>query len=142
MLVSIKQLQIAQIEKFHEQCAILTGQHRGHIWYGRLRQFQSGEPASVEFDWAWVLKREEHYGDVLGFYHTHPAGLTTPSGRDVRTMHAWVSCLGKSLICVIESNSNVTAYIFETDEDDGSPLAEIQRFPRNVIVGVNLIRDT
>jgi proteasome lid subunit RPN8/RPN11 len=127
-------------KNFHEKCAILIGQCRGSIWYGRLRQFQSGEPASVEFDWEWVFTREERYEDVLGFYHTHPAELTTPSGRDVRTMRAWVSCLGKPLLCVIKSNKTLTAYMFETDEDDGSPLSEVQRFPRNVIIATEALR--
>lgn len=121
---------------FIENCAILTGQYRGQIWYGRLRQFQSGAPGSVEFDWEWVMKREERYEDVLGFYHTHPASLTTPSERDLRTMCAWVSCLGKPLLCVIQSANTLSAYVFETDEDDGSALIEIQRFPRNVIIGI------
>jgi hypothetical protein len=130
------------MSSFKEKSAILTGQCRGRIWYVRLRQLNVGESASVEFDWAWVLEREERYGDVLGFYHTHPPGLTTPSGRDVRTMRAWVSCLGKPLLCVLESDANLRAYVFETDEDDGVPLAEIQRFPRNVMVGVNLKLET
>lgn len=121
---------------FIEQSAILTGQCRGRIWFARLRQFRSGEPTSVEFDWAWVLEREERYGDILGFYHTHPASLITPSDRDVRTMRAWVSCLGKPLLCVIETDARLTAYVFETDESDGFPLTEIQRFPRNVLVGI------
>lgn len=121
---------------FVEKSAILIGQRRGNIWYGRLRQFHTGGPASVEFDWAWVLEREERYRDILGFYHTHPAGLTMLSGRDVRTMRAWVSCLGKPLLCVIETEASLTAYVFETDEDDGSPLVEIQRFPRKVIIGI------
>jgi len=121
---------------FIEKSAILTGQCRGRICYVRLRQFCSGGPASVEFDWAYVLEREERYGDILGFYHTHPAGLIRPSDRDVRTMRAWVSCLGKPLICVIESDATLTAYMFETDEDDGFSLTEIQRFPRNIMIGV------
>lgn len=78
-----------------EEIAVLIGQRRGHVWYGRLRQRQVGEPASVEFDWAWVLEREERQGDVIGFYHTHPSGLTTPSERDLRTMRAWAGCFGK-----------------------------------------------
>ncbi len=101
----------------------------------RLRQTRTGGPASVDFDWAWVIEREEQYGDILGFYHTHPSGLARPSRRDVRTMHAWVSCMGKPLLCVIESDANLNAYVFETDENDGFPLAEIQRFPRNVLIG-------
>jgi hypothetical protein len=115
---------------------VLIGQRRGRIWYGRLRQRRVGELASVEFDWAWVLEREERYGDVLGFYHTHPADLPTPSGRDVRTMRAWAGCFGKSLLCIIESGAELNAYAFQTDEDDGQPLDEVQRFPRGVTIAV------
>jgi hypothetical protein len=115
---------------------VLVGQRRGRIWYGRLRQRQAGQPASVEFDWNWVLAREERFGDVLGFYHTHPAGPAAPSNRDLRTMRAWVSCLGKPLLCLIQAGDNLAAYSFATDEDDGQPLAEVERFPRNAIVAV------
>jgi len=120
----------------NEVVAVLVGQRQGCIWYGRLRQRQEGGPASVEFDWAWVLEREERRGDVIGFYHTHLSGLTTPSQRDVRTMRAWVSCFGKPLLCVIQCGATLAAYLFETDEDGGLPLAEVQRFPRHVVVGV------
>jgi proteasome lid subunit RPN8/RPN11 len=95
-----------------------------------------GSPASVEFDWAWVLAREERSRDVLGFYHTHPAGLATPSWRDVRTMRAWVGCLGKPLLCIIESEGGLAAYVFRTDTDEGHPLEEVERFPRQIIVGI------
>jgi proteasome lid subunit RPN8/RPN11 len=115
---------------------VLIGQRRGRIWYGRLQQRQTGQRASVEFDWNWVLDREERHGDVLGFYHTHPAGTAVPSARDVRTMRAWVSCLGKPLLCVIESDGTLAAYTFATDEDSGQALDEVERFPRNVIVAV------
>ncbi len=125
-----------KVNPANEEAAVLIGQRRGRIWYGRLRQRQTGQPASVEFDWAWVLAREEQRGDVIGFYHTHPQGLTTPSRRDVRTMRAWVGCFGKPLLCVIESGSTLAGYLFKTDEDDGQPLAEIQRFPRGVLVAV------
>ena len=120
----------------NEMSAVLIGSRRGHIWHGRLRQRQTGESASVAFDWAWTLEREERRGDVLGFYHTHPDGPTTPSARDVRTMRAWVSCFGKPLLCVIMSGGALSAYLFQTDEDDGQPLSAVERFPRNVIVAV------
>lgn len=110
----------------NEEVAVLVGQRRGRIWCGRLRQCRVGQPASVEFDWAWVLKREEHRGDVIGFYHTHPEGQTAPSDRDVRTMRAWVGCFGKPLLCVIESGDSLAAYVFETDGSAGRPLAETQ----------------
>jgi proteasome lid subunit RPN8/RPN11 len=120
----------------HEISYVLIGQRRGRIWHGRLRQRQTGQPASVEFDWNWVLEREERQGDVLGFYHTHPAGAATPSARDVRTMRAWVSCLGKPLLCVIESDDALAAHLFATDEGRGQVLEEVERFPRNVVVAV------
>jgi hypothetical protein len=120
----------------NEICYVLVGQRRGRIWHGRLRQRQTGQLANVEFDWDWVLGREERYGDILGFYHTHPAGLAAPSDRDLSTMRAWVSCLGKPLLCLIEAGDRLAAYAFATDEDDGQLLAEVERFPRNAIVGV------
>ena len=120
----------------HEISYVLIGQRRGRIWVGRLRQRQTGQPASVEFDWSWVLEREERRGDVLGFYHTHPAGTAAPSARDVRTMRAWASCLGKPLLCVIESDKALAAHLFATDEDSGQSLEAVERFPRNVLVAV------
>jgi proteasome lid subunit RPN8/RPN11 len=137
----------------NEVAAVLVGRRWGRIWCGRLRECWVGEPASVAFDWAWVLAREERHGDVIGFFHTHPDGPATPSERDVRTMRAWVSCFGKPLLCVIEAchfgsaqcepepgrrnGTTLTAYVFETDEDAGQSLAEVQRFLRNVLVGVD-----
>jgi protein tyrosine phosphatase (PTP) superfamily phosphohydrolase (DUF442 family) len=115
---------------------VLVGHRRRGIWYGRLRQRQKGSPASVEFDWAWVLEREERYGNVAGFFHTHPAGMATPSQRDLRTMRAWVSCFGKPLLCLIESGDRLSAYLFTLDEDGGQPVAQVERFPRNAIVAV------
>jgi hypothetical protein len=119
-----------------EICYVVVGHCRRGIWYGRLRQRQTGSPASVEFDWAWVTEREERYGDVAGFFHTHPPGLATPSPRDLRTMRAWVSSFGKPLLCLIESGDRLSAYVFDSDEDAGQPVALLERFPRNVIVAV------
>lgn len=118
----------------NEISAVLVGHRRGNLWYSRLVRWQMGQPASVEFEWEWVLEREERRGDILGFYHTHPRGPLTPSGRDVRTMRAWASCLGKPLLCLIESNAALAAYLFENDEAEGQRLTEAQRFPRNVMI--------
>ncbi len=119
-----------------ESAAVLVGYRRGDIWYGRLRQSWTGDAASVTFDWSWVLEREERYGDVIGFFHTHPAGIPTPSQRDVRTMRAWVSCLGKPLLCLIQSGEELTATLFKDDQDDGQPFSQVERFRRRVIVAV------
>ena len=120
----------------NEECAVLVGHRRRGIWFGRLRRRQIGSPASVEFDWAWVMEREERYGDIAGFFHTHPTGSATPSQRDARTMCAWASCFGKPLLCLIEGRDGLSAYLFETDEDAGQQVRQVERFARNVIVAV------
>jgi proteasome lid subunit RPN8/RPN11 len=120
----------------HEEAAVLIGHRRDDIWHGRLRQRWTGGASSVAFDWSWVLEREERYGDVIGFYHTHPAGLATPSQRDVRTMRAWVSCLGKPLLCLIGCADRLTATLFESDLDDGQPVSQVACFPRRFVVVV------
>jgi len=51
-------------------------------------------------------------------------------------MRGWVCCFGKPLLCVIESGDVLAAYLFQTDEDDGEPVDEVQRFPRNALVAV------
>ena len=122
----------------NEESAIITGHHRGGIWLGRLRQHNAGAPTEVTFDWDWTLAREERYGDVLGFFHTHPGGFPTPSARDIRTMRAWVTCLGKPLLCVIASGDRLSAYLFKDDEDNGQEVEAVERFPRNVIVAVGV----
>ena len=103
----------------NEESYVLVGYRRGRMWYGRLREYRAGAPARVVVDWQWVLDREERYGDVIGFYHTHPPGMTEPSTRDVRTMRAWASCFGKALLCVIQSGEFLDAFCFADDESEG-----------------------
>ena len=120
----------------NEESGILVGSRRGNVWLGRLHRRRHGKPSSVDFDWAWVLEREERRGDVIGFWHTHPFGLDGPSRRDIRTMQGWVSCLGKPLLCLIQGRDSLVAHFFQTDEDTGRPLAEVQRFERGVMVTI------
>jgi hypothetical protein len=119
-----------------EESGVLVGSRRGAIWLGRLCQKRQGEAASVDFDWSWVLAREEKRGDVIGFWHTHPFGLAGPSRRDVRTMQAWVDCLGKPLLCLIEVPGRIAPYLFGSGEEAGRSLAEAQRFERGRLVVV------
>jgi len=119
-----------------EEVGILVGHRKGGIWLGRLCQRRQGGAASVEFDWSWVLEREEQRGDVIGFWHTHPFGGDGPSRRDLRTMRGWVDCLGKPLLCLIEVPGRIAAYLYETGEEAGKPLAEAQRFGRGRLVVV------
>jgi proteasome lid subunit RPN8/RPN11 len=80
---------------------------------------RSGSPATVTADGAWTLRREETRGDVVGFYHTHPHGPLSPSGRDLRTMRAWCDALGKPLLCVIATPVRVAAWWFTSRRGKG-----------------------
>lgn len=73
-------------------------------------RWRTGGAARVDFDWAWVLRREESKGDVAGFYHTHPAGVPGMSARDRRTMQAWALSFGKPLVCAIRCGLRVRAW--------------------------------
>jgi hypothetical protein len=97
---------------------------------------QSGEPTRVSFDGLWVLDREERRRDVLGFLHTHPHGPHQPSTRDVRTMGAWCSAFGKPLLCLIHGPERLCGYLFTDDECDGKQLAQVEIFPRGMVVAV------
>lgn len=86
----------------NEICYILIGKRIGRFWFGRLVKKVIGSPGSVEFDWEWVLKREEEKGDVIGFWHSHPSGEIELSFRDSHTTIAWETCFYKPLLCVIQ----------------------------------------
>lgn len=118
----------------NERCWTLVGRRQGPFWVTRRRRPTRGSPASVEFDAAWVLRREEDRGDVVGFYHTHPAAAPEPSGRDVLTMRAWTSSLGKPLLCLIESDGRPAAFRFDDDRSDGVRLAACELLPHGVVV--------
>ena len=120
-----------------EQCWTLVGQRRGRVWYARRTDRQTGKLTRVSFDGLRVLQREERRGDVVGFYHTHPAGRPQPSSRDVRTMRAWCSAFGKPLLCVIASPEGTAGYRFDDDESDGVLIALVQLFPRSILIGVD-----
>ena len=119
----------------NEICYVLVGQQRNGIWVGRLLQRREGKATSVSFDWGWVMVREESFGDVIGFYHTHPTGSLLPSQRDVRTMQAWVDCFGKPLLCAIQSGERLAGYLFEEDSR-GVPVSRISRMRGNVVVAM------
>jgi len=117
-----------------ERCWTLVGRRQGRLWHARRMKPISGQPASVAFDADWALAREESKGDIVGFYHTHPSGMPSPSKRDDRTMWAWVASFGKPLLCLIESNRVVHAFLYKDDESAAVRLAECERFPRGIIV--------
>ena len=110
------------------------GQRQGRFWYARRMRPTRGEPASVGFDAAWVLRREETRGDVVGFYHTHPNGSPSPSHRDLRTMRAWCGSFGKPLLCLIEGDGAIAAYRFDSDESDGIKITACELLRRGIVI--------
>lgn len=121
----------------YEECWVLLGQKRGRVWVMRRTAYTVGEPHAVAFDYDAVLEREEQRGDVVGFYHTHPVSPASPSQRDYRTMRAWVGSFGKPLLCLIEGIDGLAGYRFDDDEDDPQKLLTAERFPRNLVIGVD-----
>lgn len=120
----------------NEHCWVLVGHRRGRVWYARRLGRVEGAPTRVEFDAAAVLQREERRGDVVGFLHTHPAGLAKPSQRDLHTMRAWAACFGKPMLCLIDGTDGLAGYCFDDDESDGRPLELVETFKRGVVIGV------
>lgn len=60
--------------------------------------------AQVEFDYKIVYKYEDDPNEeIVGFFHTHPRGCDYMSITDVNTMNAWTKCLGRRLLCEIDS---------------------------------------
>ncbi len=105
----------------------LAGHCRARAWRLRLRRPTSGGSTSVETGWTWALEREEAQGDVVGFYRTHPGISPVPSARDASTMRAWVSCFGKPLLCAIQGQAGLRAYLFDSGEAQGPPLPRAAR---------------
>ncbi|HEY7347006.1 MAG TPA: Mov34/MPN/PAD-1 family protein [Ktedonobacterales bacterium] len=130
------------MDVFLEEAAILTGSRRGRVWLTRRCHPAQGAPMSVEADWRWALRREERYGDVIGFYHTHPftAGAS-PSERDVRTMRAWCGAFGKPMLCVIACGTQAQTTLFANDEDEGQVLTITECFAGGLIVAVEEIAE-
>ena len=97
---------------FREKCWILIGKRYKNRYVGLLHYQGEGDPSSVDFDW-----RKSTSKNVLGFYHTHPSGLQTPSTRDDRTMGALVRAEGRPLLCGILTNNSNNCYVYKRLED-------------------------
>jgi proteasome lid subunit RPN8/RPN11 len=115
---------------------VLVGERKPPFWHARRIRPTRGTIASVAFDATWVLHREEARSDVMGFFHTHPSGPPSPSSRDDRTMWAWVSSLGKPLLCIIEAHGESAAYRYDDDTSAGICLPACQLFQRGMFVAI------
>lgn len=107
---------------FYEICKILVSTdsfHKDgvpHLMSTAINFYTQENPVSVEFDYKAAFDREDRYNDIVGFYHTHPSGINRMSQIDIDTMIQWVSCLGKSLICIIETEEKKNGWLFSKDE--------------------------
>lgn len=120
-----------------ERCWVVVGERRGRLWIGQRMRPSTGERDRVGFDGAWVLEREEHLGDILGFLHTHPDGPASPSHRDVRTMRAWCLAFGKPLVCLIDAPDGLRGFRFDDDQADGIALEIVEAFFADYVIGVD-----
>ena len=121
--------------KDNEVYLALIGGRIGKFWWGRGHWPAEGQPASVDFDYNLVMKREEEYGDLVGFYHTHPHFPASPSSTDYATMGAWTVCFGKKLVCVIDGIDGMYAHWFEDDETEHKT-GWVKRFG-NLFIGMD-----
>ena len=119
----------------NEQSWILTGGNHRRMWWGHVSHESEGHPGSVDFPYKWVLDREEKYGDVVGFMHTHPGMIASPSPRDDATMAQWVLSFGKPLICLIEGVNGLKGYLYYSDEQPPIPIRTLKSFGQ-LIVGI------
>lgn len=101
----------------NEQCWVLIGGIEVDLWWGSRIRPTEGAPASVAFDAEYVIERDEKYKDIVGFIHTHPSFTADYSSRDDRTMKAWVTCLGRPLVCCIHGTDGLRAWWYLNDED-------------------------
>jgi hypothetical protein len=91
----------------------------GRYWWGRsLGDNAEGSPGQVSFDHKVLFDREDAEGDVVGFYHTHPHCVGSPSTTDYATMGAWTLSFGRALVCLIEGTDGLNAHWFVDDETE------------------------
>ncbi len=110
-----------------EECGVLVGTREDEAWLVSRQELASGSATAVEADWAWALHREETCGDVMGFWHSHPAGAgVQPSERDRRTMRAWCSALGNPLLCLVAEGEAVGGQVFADDLAEGEPVSMVE----------------
>jgi proteasome lid subunit RPN8/RPN11 len=117
-----------------EVAYILIGETTGGVWHARMQWRSTGRPASVEFDWQRVMQREEWRGDVVGYFHTHPHGFTSPSSRDDKTMYTWSTCFGKRLLCLIDDGDGTKGWVYDSASEGRTEVSQARRFRNDWIV--------
>lgn len=82
--------------KKYEECMVLYGWKFKHYWIGYGKFYTAGDLSTVKFDYTKINLKK-----LIGFWHTHPQWIATPSLTDFYTMNAWTTTVGKNLFCAI-----------------------------------------
>lgn len=119
----------------NEECWVLLGKVRSTSkWRASRTKYSLGEPACVEYDWDWVLRREEAKGDILGFVHTHPFSCASPSITDYTAMKGLVMCFGRPMLCAIRGTDGLRAHWFF--DDLGFSEGKIKQYGKTLFWGI------
>lgn len=110
----------------------LIGGRVGKFWWACGQSPAEGRPASVDFDHRFVMDNEKQ---IVGFYHTHPSFLATPSSTDYATMGAWTVCFGRPLACLIEGVDGLKGHWFYDDETPHRT-GWVKRLGKNLFIGM------
>lgn len=79
-----------------------------------------GEESNVSLEERWghaIEEREEKFGDVAGFWHTHPIDAEFISSVDTATARAFSYSYGKKMLMIIETDSGWRRSWFVSEND-------------------------
>lgn len=113
-----KEKTVQEFDNFVEQVWFVYGLKIGPFYFGFLEYQNDGEPCQVKFDplkaffGKKILGRIKSNKRMLGFYHSHPSGIISPSSTDDATMDAWVKAMGKDMLCGIMAGEQQTCFVY------------------------------
>lgn len=109
--------QIQDPDGGNEVSWLMFGEVGQEFWHASLHDRRVGLPGTVTINAKVVLGIEDSPTlNLIGFAHTHPHWPAVPSATDERTMKAWVTCLGRPLICAIRGTDGWRVWWFLDDE--------------------------
>lgn len=96
----------------NEECWVLKGKCHRRWWIGEYDAYSTGLPASVVFDGDYVWENRK---EIVGWLHTHPHWVASPSAIDDATMWAQILAIGKPLVCCIIGTDGLRAWWYFED---------------------------
>lgn len=105
------------VQPFAEHYFTMVGSQEGAVIVcDTLHHHSQGNPGLVEFDWNEVWQRHLTYGDVIGWFHTHPPGAHGMSQTDRDTFHSWLVALGGPRWAVIQCDGRTHCWRLTLNE--------------------------